>query len=369
MSSAPRVLLGCDWFVRYSAGLASGLAAGGAGVTLLTRTHDGEFGSVPGAMRAHVADRLGPEAPHLRLPGRVRDPRALVEVARVRRAVARLAPDVVHLQDSVVNDPRLLVAARARRGRYALTVHDLERHPGDPALGRGRQVAWRACIGGAGLLFVHAEPLCERLLAEHRPRAPVVVVPLGVEAPRVHALPAHPALLLFGRMSSYKGLDTLLDAMPLIWARAPGARLTIAGEGEIEHRPELADPRVAVRNEFVPDAELPGLFAGATLVVLPYHEASQSAVVATAKRFGRGLVVTDVGGLADAARDGAARVVPPADPRALADAVLEVLCTPGLAERMGHAAAASGHGGSSWSRVGALTLDAYRRHLGRRARR
>jgi glycosyltransferase involved in cell wall biosynthesis len=296
----------------------------------------------------------------------VRDPRALGEVARLRRAVGRIAPDVVHLQDSVVNDPRLLVAARARRGRYALTVHDLARHPGDPAMSRGRQVAWRGCLRGAGLLFVHAEPLRERLLAEHRPSAPVVVVPLGVEAPRVEPLPAHPALLLFGRMSRYKGLDTLLAAMPLVWSRLPETRLTIAGEGEIGHRAELSDPRVAVRNEFVPDPELPALFAGATCVVLPYREASQSGVAADAKRFGRALVVTDVGGLPDAARDGAARVVPPGDPAALADALLDVLCTPGLAERMGRAAAAAGRDGSSWSRVGALTLDAYRRHLGAR---
>lgn len=368
-TASPRVLLGCDWFVRYAAGLASGLAGNGARVALLTRAHDAEFGSVPGAMRSYVAEHVGADAPHLRLPGRVRDPRALAEVARLRRAVGRLAPDVVHLQDSVVNDPRLLVAARARPARYALTVHDLERHPGDPALGRGRQLAWRACIRGAGLVFVHAEALRERLLAEHRPHAPVVVVPHGVEVPRVQPLPAQPSLLLFGRMSSYKGLDTLLDAMPLIWGRLPEARLTVAGQGRIEDRPELADPRVAVRNEFVPDAELPALFAGATCVVLPYREASQSGVVAAAQRFGRALVVTDVGGLANAARDGAARVVPPADPRALADAVVEVLSTPGLAERMGQAAAAAGRGGSSWSRVGALTLDAYRRHLGGRARR
>jgi glycosyltransferase involved in cell wall biosynthesis len=370
MSTAPpRVLLGCDWFVRYAAGLAAGLADNGAAVTLLTRTHDGEFGAVAGAMRAHVAGRLGAGVPHLRLPGRVRDPRGLIDLARVLRAVGRLAPDVVHLQDSVVNDPRLLMAARARRGRYALTVHDLERHPGDPAMSRARLIAWRACIQGAGLIFVHAEPLRERLLTEHRPRAAVVVVPHGVDVPLVRPLPAQPALLLFGRMSGYKGLDTLLDAMPLVWERLPEARLTVAGDGAIAPRPELGDPRVTVRNEFVPDAELPELFAAATCVVLPYREASQSGVAADAKRFGRALVVTGVGGLADAARDGAARVVPPADPRALAEAVLDVLRTPGLAERMGRAAAASGRGGSSWSHVGALTLDAYRRHLAVPARR
>jgi glycosyltransferase involved in cell wall biosynthesis len=156
----------------------------------------------------------------------------------------------------------------------------------------------------------------------------------------------------------------LLDAMPLVWHGVPGARLTIAGAGAIAPHPVLGDPRVDVRNAYVPDADLPRLFAGATCVVLPYREASQSAVAATAKRFGRGLVVTDVGGLADAADDGAARVVAPEDPAALAGAVLEVLDSRGLAEAMSRAAAAAALGGSSWSHVAALTLDAYRRHLG-----
>jgi glycosyltransferase involved in cell wall biosynthesis len=218
-------------------------------------------------------------------------------------------------------------------------------------------------IAHAGLVFVHAETLRRRLIAEHRPTAPVVVVPLGSELPEVRPLPRDPSLLLFGRMSRYKGLDTLLDAMPLVWQAAPGARLTVAGAGAIAPHPVLGDPRVDVRNTYVPEADLPALFAAATCVVLPYREASQSAVAAAAKRFGRGLVVTDVGGLADAADGGLARVVAPEDPDALAGAVLEVLRTPGLAHAMSRAAAAAAREGSSWSRVGALTLDAYRRHL------
>jgi glycosyltransferase involved in cell wall biosynthesis len=355
-----RILLACDWFVRYTVGLAGGLRACGARPLLLTRSHDGEFGSVPGAMRAYVDDALGPEVPRLRLGGRVRDPRAVRELVRVRRAIGRVSPQIVHLQDSVVNDPRLLLAAGARPGAYALTVHDLERHPGDRPASRRQTELRRRLVRGAGLIFVHGDVLRERLIAEQRPRGAVVVVSQGSDPPAAAPLPARPSLLLFGRLSYYKGVDTLLDAMPLVWRNAPDTRLTIAGAGEVAHHPALADERVLLRTGYVPDARVPELFAAATCVVLPYREASQSAVAALAKRHGRGLIVTDVGALAEAARDGSARVVPPEDPAALARAIVDVVAGEGVAVRMGGAAIAAVREELSWQTVARATLDAYR---------
>jgi glycosyltransferase involved in cell wall biosynthesis len=358
-----RVVLACDWFVRYTAGLAGGLHAGGARTLLLTRSHDREFGSVPGAMHVYVGDALGPDVPHLRIGGRVRDPRALREFAGVRRAVRTFSPHVVHLQDSLVNDPRLFAAAGARPGAYALTVHDLERHPGDHPANRRQRELWRALVRGAGLVFVHGDDLRERLIAEQRPRGTVVVVPHGSEAPAPAPLPARPSLLLFGRLSRYKGVDTLLDAMPLVWRHAPDIRLTIAGAGEVGRHPALSDARVLLRAGYVPDARVHELFGAATCVVLPYREASQSGVAALARRYGRGVIVSDVGALREAARDGAARVVPAGDPAALARAIVDVVATPGEAARMSGAAIAAVRAELSWERVARVTLEAYRRVL------
>jgi glycosyltransferase involved in cell wall biosynthesis len=358
-----RVLLACDWFVRYTVGLTGGLHASGARPLLLTRAHDREFGSAPGAMRAYVDETLGSGVPHLRLGGRVRDPRSALELARLRQAVHRFSPHVVHLQDSLANDPRLFVAAGAWPRRYALTVHDLERHPGDrPANLRQREL-WRALVRGAGLIFVHGDVLRERLIAEHRPRATVVVVPQGSDELSVAPLPERPSLLLFGRLSWYKGVDTLLDAMPRVWEHAPDVRLTIAGEGELTPHPALSDERVLLRNGHVPDADVPGLFAAATAVILPYREASQSAVAALAKRYGRGLIVTDVGALAEAARGGTGRVVAAEDPAALARAILEVAGDREIAASMSRAAVAAVRDELSWVRVAGATLEAYQRVL------
>lgn len=359
---ALKVWLACDWFVKYTVGLAGGLAGLGCEVTLLTRDHDQEFGGEPGAMRSFVAERLGDAVRHLELGGRVSDPGQLGALWRLRREAARWGTDVVHVQDSLANDPRLALASRVPPHRYALTVHDPVPHPGDAVPPRTTRVARRALRRRAGLVFVHSAELREELRAVGGRRGPIEVVPHGVGAPEPAPPPSRPALLFFGRMSHYKGLDVLLDAMPRLWEEDPELRLTVAGEGEVADHPLLGDPRIVTRFEHVPEEALAGLFAAATCVVLPYRQASQSGVGSLAREHGRPVVATRVGGLPELITPDWGRLVDPEDPAALAAAIGEVIGTPGLAESMGRAGAES-LGASDWSGVAAKTLAAYREHL------
>jgi glycosyltransferase involved in cell wall biosynthesis len=366
MSAAtpPRVLLACEWFVKYTAGLARGLADVGCEVTLLTRDHDIEFGGEPGAMRAFVAETLDGRARHLELGGRVRELSRLPELVRLRRQLSHWEPEVVHVQDSLTHDMRLALAAGFPRSGYALTVHDPAPHPGDPQPSARIRLVRRTLRRHAGLLFAHSRGMEEELRALGDVRGPVEIVPHGFAAPASPPapLPAQPALLFFGRISHYKGLDTLLEAMPAVWERLPAVGLTVAGEGSLPDDPALADPRVTVLNEHLPESRVPGLFAASTCVVLPYRQASQSGVGSEAKRYGRGLIATTVGGLPELVDSGSGRLVEPEDPAALADAILEVLTTPGLAAKLGTGAASSA-AEASWESVGAKTLAAYRRCL------
>jgi glycosyltransferase involved in cell wall biosynthesis len=364
-----RVVVASDWFVRYSAGLCRGLADLGAQVTFVTRTHDFEFGGTPGAMSAWVTATLEGRASHLRLGGRVRDLGALPQAWEMRRAVRRFAPDIVHFQDGVASDPRLIALSRARPRRFALTVHDPVFHPGDRRPPCWHRLAVGALRRGAGLIFVHGEALREELIKREAPRAPVVVVPLGplgAGAPRVRALPEQPALLFFGRISFYKGLDVLLDAMPIVWRELPDARLTVAGEGPLPDHPVLTDPRVTVRHGHVPDGDVPSLFEQATCLVLPYRQASQSGVGSLAKLYGRAIVATATGALPELVGGDAGVVVPPEDPEALAAALIKVIANPGRAQEIGRAAARSAEGEAGWARVAEHTLAAYERYLGQR---
>ena len=358
------MLLACEWFVKYTAGLARGLAEIGCPVTLISRDHDLEFGGEPGAMVEFVAQTLaGTDARHLALGGRVRDLSHAGEVLRLRGQSRRWRPGVIHIQDSLTHDMRIAVAAGYPWRRYAVTVHDPVRHPGDPRAPIRIRAVRRSLRRGADLSFVHSFSLAEELRAANEAGGAIEVVPHGFGDPVKSALPARPSLLFFGRISHYKGLDTLLDALALIWERLPEVTLTIAGSGELPSaHPALADPRVSLRIEHVAEEEVAALFAASTCVVLPYRQASQSGVGSEAKQHGRAIVATSVGGLPELVGSECGRLVAPEDPAALADAIVEVLSTPGLAERMGNSAIAS-VAESGWRSVAEKTLAAYRRHL------
>jgi alpha-maltose-1-phosphate synthase len=361
--TVPRsVLFGFDFYARYATDLAKGMLDIGWHTLLLRRDHDLEFGGVAGAQDAYVRRQLGSSAQSVTVPGRVRDLRALPDLRHARRAVRAYRPEVVHLQDEVINDPRIPLVAGARLGRYALTSHDPTVHPGDARPTALKRVSQRALVEGAGLVFVHSDALGEELRRGYRVRAPIVVVPHGADVTPCPA-PGDPRVaLFFGRVSHYKGLDVLLDAMQLVWERVPDARLVVAGQGDWPEHRALEDQRVEVRRDHVPEAEVDALFCRAGCVVLPYRQASQSGVGSLAKSYGRASVVTNEGGLPELVADGSGIVVPSEDAGALANALIEVVTEPGRAAAMGAAASASAQAEFSWKAVGQATLDAYRRH-------
>lgn len=357
-----RVLLACDFFLKYAAGLARGLADVGCDVVLLTRDHDFEFGDVPGAMREFVARTLAGKARHVELGGRVRDLSRLPDVLRLRGDFRRWAPQAIHVQDSLPHDMRLAAAAGFPWKKYAFTVHDPAPHPGEPQRAARIGIVRRALRRRADLVFTHSPVLVDELRAADEIRGAAVVVPHGVDDVVSSPLPARPSLLFFGRVTHYKGVDTLLDAMPAVWERLPEVTLTVAGSGETLEHEVLADPRVTLRAEHVPESAVSELYADSTCVVLPYRQASQSGVGSEAKQHGRPVIATAVGGLPDLIGPDCGRLVPPEDPAALAEAIVEVVTTPGLAKELGRRAAASVQD-AGWKSVGAQTLAAYRRYL------
>ena len=137
-------------------------------------------------------------------------------------------------------------------------------------------------------------------------------------------------LLFFEFVRPYKGLRHLIEAMPRILEWGP-VHLVIAGEFWHDRRDYfdrieqlgLGD-HVTALDRYAPNEEVADLFAAADLVVQPYETATQSAVTQIAFDLGRPVLVTSVGGLPESVRDReTGYVVPPADPAAIAAAVID----------------------------------------------
>ena len=125
-------------------------------------------------------------------------------------------------------------------------------------------------------------------------------------------LDAHsPVLLFFGYVRRYKGLDTMLRAMPAILQREPALRLVVAGQFHEDpgiYRQLVAQLGIEGNVDFYPgyvSTERSALFfAAADAVVLPYRSATQSGVVQLAYGHGLPVIVTPAGALPEMVRPG-----------------------------------------------------------------
>ncbi|MCA1690542.1 MAG: glycosyltransferase [Actinobacteria bacterium] len=198
---------------------------------------------------------------------------------------------------------------------------------------------------------------------------------LGLDPARVHVIPhgafthlaaegrplpeelgrvERPVVLCFGLIRPYKGVDVLVDA----WSGDWDAELWIVGMPRIDITDARTRAAVNVRwvSRFVADDELPAFFRRADLVVLPYLEADQSGVLATALAFGKPLLLSDVGGFAEL---GVGRLVPPGDRAALRAGLAELIGDEAARGRLGAGARAAAAGPLAWGAVARRTLGLY----------
>ncbi len=120
-----------------------------------------------------------------------------------------------------------------------------------------------------------------------------------------------PVLLFFGYVRRYKGLDTMLRAMPAILQRAPALRFVVAGqfhEDQGSYHRLVAELGIGGSVDFYPgyvSTERSALFfAAADAVVLPYRSATQSGVVQLAYGHRLPVIVTPTGALPEMVRHG-----------------------------------------------------------------
>lgn len=351
-SQSLRVVVACDWFLKYAAAKAQAMSAAGAEVLLCCRDHAMEFGEIDSERRQLIAETRAAGVKVVELPGRVTDLRHLPKVAyRLLRVIA-WRPDIIDMQDH--RDPRLLLLGCLRP--TVLTIHDPVPHPGQITPKQGRRIR-KLTLRVADAFVVHGESLRDELTLPPGPsQRPVHVLPHGSEISSVAAPPTSPRVFLFGRLEAYKGLNVLLDAMTQVWRTRPDARLVIAGRGSEAALIPAGNPRIETHLGYIPEETLNRLIDDATVVVLPYLQASGSGVGTQAIARGVPVIVTAVGTLPTLARD-PSYIVPAGNVERLAQAILSHL-DGGIDER--HRVVRYAEETHSWRIVAEQTLAQFR---------
>ena len=261
-------------------------------------------------------------------------------------------PDVIHLQWSRVPIFDLWFIKQVQKMGIPVihTVHDVV-----PLFSQGKMA------GNLGDIFSQVDALVvhtadsQRQMLEQYPQISanhIHIIPHleeGVFIPpnanrkqarnHLKIAPATPMILFFGNVKYYKGVDLLPEIFHRTKAIYPDLQLWIVGKPDTEDDKIIVDKLkmiegVNVRDTFIPYEELWMCHLATDISIYPYRNIFQSGALLAGLSFGCAVVVTDVGGLPDGV-DGNGWIVPPENPQAFADALIEALSDKSRLHKMG----------------------------------
>jgi D-inositol-3-phosphate glycosyltransferase len=276
------------------------------------------------------------------------------------------------------------------RKKVVFTAHNVNagaRDANDSFLNR---ISLKAQYRLSDHIFVHTQMMKTELVSEFALNPDkVTVIPFGInntvpntaltraEARRRIGVGAdEKALLFFGNIAPYKGLEYLVNAFVELSKKSPRHRLIIAGrtKGCDEYWTRIqkiilsggVTDRITQRIEYIPDEETELYFKAADVLVLPYTHIFQSGVLFLGYSFGLPVIVADVGSLKEEVIEGKTGFVSPAkDATALAN-VIEKYFSSELyknLENRRREIREYANDKYSWAKVGAVTTQIYSKLL------
>jgi D-inositol-3-phosphate glycosyltransferase len=253
--------------------------------------------------------------------------RVLLYYAKLIGYAAGAKPRIFHIlwnnKFEVFDRTLLTLYYRMLGKRIVLTVHNVNAKRRDGKDTWLNRFTLKMQYRQADHIFVHTDEMKRELSSEFGVDGErVTVIPFGVnnDAPDTRLTPAEAkdrlglqrgekAILFFGNILPYKGLEYLVDAFQQIAAPGSDYRLIIAGRAacdqqywaEIRGRidEDVKRGRVLLKADFIPDEETEVYFKAADVLVLPYRYIYQSGVLFLAYGFGLPVLAADVGSLKD----------------------------------------------------------------------
>ena len=291
-------------------------------------------------------------------------PTALVGAEDLRRVVA--GADVVH---SIAREWAGPLEQAARNAGAAFVETPLV-HPGQAFSGAGAGDTARYRRDDAVIALTEWEA------GWYRERGVDHVHVTGV-GPNLNALPdvtRDDATVLFvGRRERYKGYHALRAAAPLVWSERPGAHFVSIGQAAWNAFLDrgLRDSRWIDRGIVTEDKKAEA-YARASIFAMPSEHETFGFTYLEAWSAGLPVIAGDIAPLREVVREGVDGLHVRNEPRAIADAILELIRDPERARRMGAAGRERVSREFSWPAVAQRTEIAYAAAVslrdGRRAR-
>ena len=328
----------------YALGLASALAAQRVQVEFIgsNELDCPQVRAIPGLVFLNLRGDQREEVP---FAGKL--VRVLVYYGRLVRYVATAKPMILHIlwnsRFEVFDRTVLMVYYRLLGKRVVLTAHNVNGAARDDKDGWANRLSLRIQYRLCDHVFVHTDAMKRELVAAFGAKEQrVTVIPFGINDTMPHSelKPAAArqrlgmavngrAVLFFGQIAPYKGLEYLIAAVAVLAKTGEDVRLIVAGRvkrgsegywGSI--RRSITDlgieDFVVQKIRFIPDDEVETYFKAADAVVIPYVDIFQSGVPFLAFSFGLPVIATDVGSLREDVTSETGLLCKPKDPADLA---------------------------------------------------
>ncbi len=302
-----------------------------------------------------------PAYPLRALPG---NPRALAAEllygGHVERIARRVRPDIIHAHFAYLEGwaAYLAKAAGGLEAPLVVTLHGYDILV-EPSVGYGVRLHKRYSLLVERVLrradaVIAASRAVYREAVKVRGRAEGVhLIPNGVDTERfnpgldgtpirkLHGIEGKQVVFTLRHLRPIYGISWLLLAAKLVLSERKNTIFIIGGEGPLRERYESLKRRIGISDGVIftgriPKELAPLYYAASDIVVMPSLQEAWGLVATEAMACGKPVVATNVGGLPDQVVDGFnGFLVPPGDPKALADRILYLLDNPSEARRMG----------------------------------
>jgi glycosyltransferase involved in cell wall biosynthesis len=288
-----------------------------------------------------------------------------IHISRIIRKMKEANPDIIHFLD---NHPwYLLFLPHFKNKKLFVTQHDVIPHKGENIRGKITILVNKALNRKAQKIIVHGEKL-KKELSDSMPEQKIIIFPHGdysffLRWKKKNVKEEQGTLLFFGRILHYKGLDILLKALEKV-RKQVCFKLIIAGEGDLNPYQELITkelkPSIEIINRYIPENEVPEYFQRASIIVLPYREASQSGVIPIAYAFKKAVICTNVGSLPEVIDNNRTGIlIEPENPELLAKSIVCLLNDKRKRKKLGQAGYLKMKKELSWDSIASRLVKQY----------
>lgn len=295
----------------------------------------------------------------------------------LKHKIIELNPDIVHAQGSFAP---YSTAAALVRNKYPtiLTMHGII----------AKELKFHKGINFIFILFIHkpneryvvskisniiAVSLHVKNVISDMTQSQICVIQNGIDFEDIHNVQPHksieyPSILFVGGLSKVKGIDTLLNAVPIIRKKILNLCLYIAGSGPEENKLKELVKELNIEENvnflgYVSEIEKYSYYKSADVCVFPSIYEPFGIVLLEAMACGKPVVASNVGGIPFVVEEGKTGLLfESGNIEDLADKIMTILENEKLREKMGEAGRERAKE-FTWDKIAERTVEVYKEIL------